>query len=96
MQMFSYSNFSILITLQGLTGEGEKFEHCLSILSSQIIFFKMWAIFKVCIEFVAIFLPFYIFWVLCHEVCVILAPQPGIEPASSTLEGKVLTTGPPG
>ena len=25
-----------------------------------------------------------------------LAPQPGIEPAPPALEGKVLTTGPPG
>ena len=26
----------------------------------------------------------------------ILAPQPGIEPAPPTMEGKVITTGPPG
>ena len=29
-------------------------------------------------------------------VCEILAPQPGIEPASYASESKVLTTGPPG
>ena len=27
--------------------------------------------------------------------CMVLAPQPGIEPAPSALEGEVLTTGPP-
>ena len=30
------------------------------------------------------------------EACGILAPQPGIEPAPPALEGKILTTGPPG
>jgi len=30
------------------------------------------------------------------EVCVTLAPWPGIEPTLSILEGEVLTTGPPG
>ena len=30
------------------------------------------------------------------EACRILASQPGIEPVPSVLEGKVLTTGPPG
>ena len=30
------------------------------------------------------------------EVCGILAPRPGIEPAPPTLEDEVLTTGPPG
>ena len=36
------------------------------------------------------------FWFLGCEACEIPAPQPGIEPAPSALEGKVLTTGPPG
>ena len=36
------------------------------------------------------------FWFFGHEACGILAPQPGIEPAPPTLEGKVLSTGPPG
>ena len=31
-----------------------------------------------------------------REACGILAPPPGIEPAPPALEGKVLTTGPPG
>ena len=32
----------------------------------------------------------------CPEACGILIPQPGIEPASPALEGRFLTTGPPG
>ena len=31
-----------------------------------------------------------------RETCGILAPQPGIEPATPALEGKVVTTGLPG
>ena len=31
-----------------------------------------------------------------HKACGILAPQPGIEPLPSALEGEVLTIGPPG
>ena len=30
------------------------------------------------------------------EVCGILVPPPGIEPSSPSLEGRLLTTGPPG
>ena len=33
------------------------------------------------------------FGVFGHKACGILAPQPGIEPTSPTLEGEVLTTG---
>ena len=36
------------------------------------------------------------FWFFGQESCEILASQPGMEPASSTLEGKFLTTRPPG
>ena len=36
------------------------------------------------------------FWFFGREACGILAPRPGIEPAPPALEGKVLTTGPPG
>ena len=36
------------------------------------------------------------FWSFGPETCGILAPRPGIEPASPALEGEVLTTGPPG
>ena len=35
------------------------------------------------------------FWFFSHQACGILAPRPGIEPVAPTLEGKVLTTGPP-
>ena len=36
------------------------------------------------------------FYFFGHKACGILAPQPGIKPTSSALEGEVLTTGPPG
>ena len=36
------------------------------------------------------------FWFFGRKACGILAPRPGIEPAPPALEGKVLTTGPPG
>ena len=36
------------------------------------------------------------FLVFGPEVCGILTPQPGIQPTPPALEGKVLTTGPPG
>ena len=55
----------------------------------------MWTIFKVCIQFITILLC-----VLCfgsgHEARDTLAPWPGTKPTSLVLEGKVLTTGPPG
>ena len=35
------------------------------------------------------------FWLLGREACGIFAPQPGIKPTSPTLEGELLTTGPP-
>ena len=50
---------------------------------------------KLCIEFVTIFLLFYVPSFFGGEVCRILAPQSGIEPIPPGLEGKVLTTGPP-
>ena len=48
------------------------------------------------IEFVPILLLSFMFWFSGHDVCGILAPQAGIEPASPPLEGGVLTTRPPG
>ena len=36
------------------------------------------------------------FWIFDREACGILAPEPGMEPTPSALEGEVLTTGPPG
>ena len=58
-------------------------------------FFLMWTIFKVFIKLVTILLLFYVlgFW---REAYGILAPRPVIEPTPPALEGKVLTTGPPG
>ena len=54
----------------------------------------MWTIFKVFIEFVIILLLFYIldFWLQGIQI---LAPRPRIKPALPTLEGEVLTSGPP-
>ena len=42
------------------------------------------------------FLFYIVLFFFGHETCRILAPQLGIEPEAPTLEGKVLTTGPPG
>ena len=36
------------------------------------------------------------FWSFGCEMCGVLDPWPGIEPAPSALEGEVLTPGPPG
>ena len=56
----------------------------------------MWTIFKVFIEFVTILLLFCVFGFFGPKACGILGPPPGIEPIPPALEGKVLTTGPPG
>ena len=45
--------------------------------------------FMFCFFFVCLF-------VFGHDACGILTPQPGIKPTPPALEGKVLTTGPPG
>ena len=37
----------------------------------------------------------FIFW-LCCAACGLSIPQPGMEPVAPALEGKILTTGPPG
>ena len=50
---------------------------------------------KVFIKFVAILFLLYV-PVFGHKADGILAPLPGIKPATSALEGEVLTTGPPG
>ena len=55
----------------------------------------MWTNFKV-IEFVTVLLLHFLFWFFACEVCVLLAPWPGIEPITSVLEDEVLTTGSPG
>ena len=66
------------------------------LLSILFFFFLMWTIFKVFIEFVTILFPFHILDFFGREACGILAAQPGVKPASPTLEGEVLTTGPAG
>ena len=38
----------------------------------------------------------FIFQFFCLEACGVLLPPPGMEPTLPTLEGEVLTTGPPG
>ena len=52
--------------------------------------------YKVFTEFVTILLLFYVLVLDPLDACRILAPQPGIEPTPPALEGKILTTGPPG
>ena len=60
------------------------------------IFFLMWTIFKVFIEFITILLLFYLFFFFDRKACGILVPWPKIEPIPPALEGGFLTTGPPG
>ena len=55
----------------------------------------MCTISKVFIELVTMLLKKK-FWFFGHNACEILAPWPGIKPTPPTLEGDVLTTGPPG
>ena len=57
-------------------------------------FFGMWTIFKVFVDFVTVLFLFYVL-VFPPQACAILAPQLGVKPAASALEGEVLTTGPP-
>jgi len=56
----------------------------------------MWTIYKVFIEFVTILLLFYLGCSFGCEAFGILVPVLGVEPIPPALEGKVLTTGPPG
>ena len=57
--------------------------------------FWMWTVFN-CLYWVCQVLLLFMFWIFGCKACGILAPQPGIIPTSFVLEGKVLTTGPPG
>ena len=59
-------------------------------------FFLMWAIFKAFIELLTILFLFYALDFLAMRRVGILAPWPGIEPASPALEDEVLTTEQPG
>ena len=63
-----------------------------------IFFFLMWTTFKVFIEFVTILLLllFFFCFVFWSQHMWDLSPQPGIESAPPTLEGKTLISGPPG
>ena len=56
----------------------------------------MWIIFKVFIGFCTILFLFFMVWFSGPGAWGILATHPGIEPSPLVLEGKVLTTGPPG
>ena len=56
----------------------------------------MRAILKIFIEFVTILILFLCFDFLATRHVGILASQPGLKSAPFALEGKVLTTGPPG
>ena len=50
----------------------------------------MWTIFQVFVETVIVLLLLFMFWFFFgHEACGILDPQPGIEPVSPALEGRV-------
>ena len=64
------------------------------------IFFLMWPIVKVFIEFVTILPLFYdlfvFFFFFADGVCRILTPSPGIEPTHPALKGKMITSEPPG
>ena len=62
----------------------------------KIYCFLMWTIFKVFIKFVTILLLLLMFCFFGPEASGILVSWSGIEPAPPSLEGKVLTTGPPG
>ena len=46
--------------------------------------------------FTVFVITLFLFWFFGQEACRILAPRPGIEPTLPTLEGEVLTIGPPG
>ena len=56
----------------------------------------MWTIFQVFVECITSLPLFYVFWFSGQQACGILAPWPGIVLSPPALEGKILTTGPPG
>ena len=69
------------------------------LIPGEIFFFKfflMWTIFKKSLLNVLQYCFCFMFCFFGHEACGVLAPWPGIEPTPPALEGKVLTTGPPG
>ena len=60
----------------------------LCFLFSLSLFFLMWTIFKVSIEFVTILLLLFMFWIFGHKACEILVSQSGIKPTPLALEGE--------
>ena len=56
-------------------------------------FFLMWTILKAFIENLLQYCFCLMFWFFGHEVCPILAPQPGIDPALPALDSEILMTG---
>ena len=61
--------------------------------SIKVDFFRVWTFLKSLLNLLQH--RFFYVWVFSLEACGILAPQPGIEPATPALEGGVLTTGSP-
>ena len=59
-------------------------------------FLLMRTIFEVFIDFVTVLFLFYVCLFVCCKACGIFASWPRIQLAPPALEGKVLTTGPPG
>ena len=68
----------------------------LSFIFLKIFFFLTWTVFKVCIEFVTILLLLFMFWCFGLDVCGNLRSPNRDRTHTSTLEGEVPTTGPPG
>ena len=75
---------------------GHWFYACLFFFLHTTRLFFMLTIFKLFTELVTILLLFYVLFYFVPELCGILVPRPGIESSPPALEGKVLTTGPPG
>ena len=52
-----------------------------------------------CLSLLLNLLPYCFWFMFCflgYEACMILVPRSGIKPTPLTLEGKILTLGPPG
>ena len=67
-----------------------------TIRTSLRLFFLMWTLAKVFIEFVTMLLMLFMSWCFGSEACGILTPWSETEPTSPALEGEVLITGSPG
>ena len=62
-------------------------------MQKNFFFFLMWTILKAFIENLLQYCFCLMFWFFGHEVCPILAPQPGIDPALPALDSEILMTG---